>query len=180
MVWSSMGRTHDKQPAIRSMAHRRDKRTTSNRQQQDGLVRAPQYSPLITYSIFINTNNAPPRSQYYAVPSPYEGAEYTLLKGTTTNATHWQVTARCRGCTSWSSADGDFNLHNDDQAILAYACSSVTPDEKTSNTSTFNIHEQFGIWSHELSFAKNESFGDWVKANEVQEEGEVVERRWYA
>jgi hypothetical protein len=46
----------------------------------------------------------------------------------------------------------------------------------------FNIHEQFGIWSHELSFAKNASFGEWVESNQLGgTEGEdVVERRFYA
>jgi hypothetical protein len=112
----------------------------------------------------------------------YEGAELTYLKGTTANSTHWQVTARCQGCTRWSSADGDFNLETEDQAILAYACSSVTPDRPTSNMSMFNIHERFGIWSHDLTFAKNASFADWLKSNkyeEMEKRDEIVEKRFY-
>ncbi|KAF2734811.1 CBD9-like protein [Polyplosphaeria fusca] len=102
---------------------------------------------------------------YYATPGAYDGATYTYLPGTSANSTHWQLTARCQGCTRWSSADGDFNLENQTEAVLAYACSSVAPDDKTSNTSAFNIHEQFGIWSHDLTIAKNASFGEWVKGN---------------
>lgn len=122
-------------------------------------------------------------SGYYAVPLPYDGAEHTYLKGTTSNATHWQVTARCQGCTRWSSADGDFNLETGSDAILAYACSSVAPDEPASNTSQFNIHEQFGIWNHNLSFGKSASFADWIKNNPYESVGnrsEVVEKRWSA
>jgi hypothetical protein len=119
-------------------------------------------------------------SGYYAVPQPYEGAEYTYLKGTTANSTHWTMTARCQGCTRWSSADGDFNLENENEAVLAYACSSVPPEERTSNTSSFNIHEQFGIWSHNLAIAKNASFSDWIKNNPYQENGTFVEKRFYA
>ncbi|KAH7374299.1 hypothetical protein BKA66DRAFT_468205 [Pyrenochaeta sp. MPI-SDFR-AT-0127] len=100
---------------------------------------------------------------YYAIPYPYEGATYTpIVAGTSTNSSHWQITARCQGCTQWSSADGDFNLHNEQSPILAYACSSVPPDTPTRNDSSFNIHEQFGIWSHDFSLAKNESFESWV------------------
>lgn len=121
-------------------------------------------------------------SGYFAVPQSYEGAEYTYLKGTTANATHWQVTARCQGCTRWSSVDGDFNLENESEAVLAYACSSVAPDEPASNTSTFNIHEQFGIWNHDLKFAKNASFANWTKNNpfEENEKSEGVEKTSYA
>ena len=49
--------------------------------------------------------------------------------------------------------------------MLAYACSSIVPDEPKNNASTFNVHEQFGIWEHDLKFAKNASFADWVKNN---------------
>ncbi|KAF1966107.1 CBD9-like protein, partial [Bimuria novae-zelandiae CBS 107.79] len=110
---------------------------------------------------------------YYATPGPYEGAMYTYLPGTTTNATHWQLTARCQGCTQWSSTDGDFNLNNETYAILAYTCSSMPPDDKTSNTSMFNVHEQFGIWSHDLTIAKNASFSEWVKGNFSMKRGQL-------
>ncbi|KAF2265368.1 CBD9-like protein, partial [Lojkania enalia] len=114
---------------------------------------------------------------YYAVPLPYDGATYTYLVGTTSNDTHWQITTRCQGCTQWSSADGDFNLQNETEAVFAYACSSVPPDDPASNSSTFNIHEQFGIWGHDLSGAKNASFSEWVEKNSYTE---TQERRWSA
>ncbi|KAF2106893.1 hypothetical protein BDV96DRAFT_472929, partial [Lophiotrema nucula] len=79
-------------------------------------------------------------------------------QGTSANTTHWQVTARCQGCTRWSSADGDTNLDSQPEALFAYACSSVAPDVRTSNTSAFNIHEQYGTWTHDLIIAKNESY----------------------
>ncbi|KAF1994173.1 iron reductase domain protein [Amniculicola lignicola CBS 123094] len=106
---------------------------------------------------------------YYAVPYPNENAEYTYLQGTTANETHWQVTTRCQGCTKWSSADGDFDLHTQTEAVVAYACSSVPPEEPKNNGSLFNIHEQFGIWSHDLTIAKNGSFAAWVVGNKYEQ-----------
>lgn len=113
-------------------------------------------------------------SGYYAVPLPFEGATYTALH-TSADADGWSITARCQGCTQWSSADGDFNIQNEDFAVLAYACSSVAPDTPSSNTSTFNIHEQFGIWGHDLTLARNASFGSWVGGR-----SEPSSRRWVA
>ncbi|KAF2191561.1 iron reductase domain protein [Zopfia rhizophila CBS 207.26] len=117
---------------------------------------------------------------YYATPQPYDGAEYTYLKGTTSNSTHWQVTSRCQGCTRWSSSDGDYAIDSQDETQLAYACSSVPPDKPTSNTSTFNVHEQFGTWIHDLKIAKNASFANHIKNNPYKgnlrrNEGEVME-----
>ncbi|KAF2477650.1 CBD9-like protein [Lindgomyces ingoldianus] len=123
---------------------------------------------------------------YYATPGTYEGATYTYLKGTTSNTTHWQVTSRCQGCTRWSTSDGDVNLDTMTETQFAYACSSVAPDTPTSNTSTFNVHEQYGIWTHDLTIARNASFASFVTNNpytgtkrDVKEE-EYLERRWYA
>ncbi|KAF2821370.1 CBD9-like protein [Ophiobolus disseminans] len=109
---------------------------------------------------------------YYAIPQPYEGATYTPLH-TSATAEGWSITARCQGCTQWSSSDGDFNLQNDESAVLAYACSSVAPDTPSSNSSTFNIHEQFGIWSHDLTLARNASYAKWVKSS-----AEQLGKRW--
>ncbi|OAL48240.1 CBD9-like protein [Pyrenochaeta sp. DS3sAY3a] len=118
---------------------------------------------------------------YYAIPYTYDGAEYTNIPtGTSVNATHWQITTRCRGCTQWSSADGDFNLHNEPSAVLAYACSSVPPDTPSRNDSSFNIHEQFGIWSHDFTIAKNASYGSWVSGAGAGEANGVFGRRWAA
>ncbi|KAF2015249.1 iron reductase domain protein [Aaosphaeria arxii CBS 175.79] len=110
---------------------------------------------------------------YYAVPQQYDGAEHTYLKGTTSNDTHWQVTARCQGCTRWSSADGDIDITTVSETVFAYACSSYAPDTPNSNTSQFNIHEQFGIWNHNLDLGRSESFGDWIRNNPYEASVEV-------
>ncbi|KAF2864737.1 hypothetical protein BDV95DRAFT_655571 [Massariosphaeria phaeospora] len=104
---------------------------------------------------------------YYAIPQPYDSATYTYLRGTSANATHWQVTARCQGCTRWSSSDGDFNIEVLSETVLAYACSSVAPEAPASNTSAFNVHEQFGIWGHDLQAGKSAraDFDEWVRGN---------------
>ncbi|KAF2653086.1 iron reductase domain protein [Lophiostoma macrostomum CBS 122681] len=101
---------------------------------------------------------------YTAVPSPYPNATYTPIKGPAANSTHWTLTTRCQGCTIWSSSDGDFNIQNETEAVFAYACSSTPPVTPSSNTSDIQVHEEFGIWGHDLSAAKNASFSSWVKA----------------
>lgn len=113
-------------------------------------------------------------SGYYATPAPYDGAIYTYLNGIEANETHWQITARCQGCTQWD----DTNIHTEDFAVLAYACATTPPDEPASNSSNFNMHDQFGIWGHDLTIAKNASFADWVANNTPTEQ--LAERRWYA
>ncbi|ORX98942.1 hypothetical protein BCR34DRAFT_606762 [Clohesyomyces aquaticus] len=118
---------------------------------------------------------------YNAVPNPYIGATYTYLKGTTSNNTHWQVTSYCVGCTRWSTSDGDVDLTTQSETQFAYACSSVAPSTPTSNTSTFNVHEQNGIWTHDLSIARNVSFASFVSTNPYKgSKRDVEEREWFA
>jgi hypothetical protein len=113
-------------------------------------------------------------SGYSSIPGPYADATYTYLKGPEANSTHWTMTARCQGCTIWSSSDGDFNIQNQTEAVFAYACSSTPPATPSSNTSAIQVHEQFGIWGHDLSAAKNASFSSWVKAGNAS----VGKRFW--
>jgi hypothetical protein len=117
---------------------------------------------------------------YYAVPRPNDAATYTLLdKATTSNTTHWTVTARCRGCTSYSSSDdGDVVVDAGDTAHFAYACSSVAPLERANNESDFSQHENPGSWESDLKRAKNADYAKWVADNGLG--SALVEREWFA
>lgn len=104
----------------------------------------------------------------YYVPPPYTGATYTVLKtGTHVNTTHWQITAKCTGCTHWGDDDtGVTDLDPTQQNPLAYAYSTVAPETPASNTSSFGIHDSIGHWYHDFAQGVNPGFAALVTKNE--------------
>jgi hypothetical protein len=71
------------------------------------------------------------QSSALVYPRPYSEAEYTLLKGNGTNKTHWTVTARCRGCTAWESANGTITaISPDGMTLLPGPCFCCVKDPK--------------------------------------------------
>lgn len=40
-----------------------------------------------------------------SLPQAYPNAEYTYLKGTGYNDTHWTLNVRCRGCSQWQDTE---------------------------------------------------------------------------
>ncbi|KAF2198785.1 CBD9-like protein [Delitschia confertaspora ATCC 74209] len=109
---------------------------------------------------------------YSSTPSPNPNATHTLLPlATTSNSTHWTVTSRCQGCTRYSSADGDMIIDAGDSTLFAYACSSTVPTTPNSNTSAFRIHQDTGIWTHDLKMAKSREYGVWLRRNGLETGG---------
>jgi hypothetical protein len=98
------------------------------------------------------------------MPQAYTGAQYTLFKtGTKTNSTHWQFTALCKGCTSWT-ADGTTRYLNPYGGNrLAFAYSPTKPAQPNSATSTISIHEVHDYWSHDFAQAQNPNFAATVQ-----------------
>ncbi|OIW24733.1 CBD9-like protein [Coniochaeta ligniaria NRRL 30616] len=103
----------------------------------------------------------------YYVPPAYTGAVYSILKtGTHVNATHWQITAKCTGCTQWGDDDiGVTTLDPTQQNPLAFAFSTVPPDTPSSNTSSFGIHDSIGHWYHDFAQGTNPGFTALVSKN---------------
>ncbi|KAK3682085.1 hypothetical protein B0T22DRAFT_275498 [Podospora appendiculata] len=101
---------------------------------------------------------------YYSPPA-YTSANYTILKkGTHINATHWQYTASCNGCSSWGDADTGFStLDPSAQTTMAYAYSNSPVDTPSSETSSFGIHDSLGHPIFDLSEGKNADFAAKVK-----------------
>ncbi|EEY23549.1 conserved hypothetical protein [Verticillium alfalfae VaMs.102] len=65
----------------------------------------------------------------YSVPPPYPATTHTLLSGSGANATHFTVTALCRGCTYWSVQGSDpESLNPNGENYLANAYSTVPVD----------------------------------------------------
>ncbi|KAH9876246.1 hypothetical protein J1614_004125, partial [Plenodomus biglobosus] len=102
-----------------------------------------------------------------SLPQPYDGAEYSYLKGTGYNATHWTLNVRCRGCSQWHDVDG--NLMTIDGAAaaqkFAYGLATKAPAQPANNRSTFNVHNSFGNHRFNLTQGQNAKFEALVAAN---------------
>ncbi|KAK0709205.1 hypothetical protein B0T26DRAFT_653749 [Lasiosphaeria miniovina] len=123
---------------------------------------AMTYNPLAI--VWANgTNNVVVASRiaygYYSPPA-YPQANYTVLKtGTHINATHWQVTAKCSGCSKWGDDDIGFTeLDPQYQVTFGFAYGNNPVDTPSSIASTFGIHDSIGHPVYDLQVAKNAGF----------------------
>jgi hypothetical protein len=98
------------------------------------------------------------------MPAEYAGAQYTLFKsGTKSNSTHWQLTALCKGCTSWDAGSGSMRyLSPRGGNRLAFAYSPTKPSSVNSPSSNLPIHDVHGYWSHDFAQAVNPNFATTV------------------
>lgn len=98
-------------------------------------------------------------SGYYS-PPPYEPAKYTVLKtGSFVNATHFQVTAVCKGCSKWGDDDIGFTeLDPTVDVPFGFAFSNNHVDDPSNVESPFGIHESIGHPIFNLQVAKNDDF----------------------
>ncbi|KAI0130496.1 CBD9-like protein [Xylariales sp. AK1849] len=102
----------------------------------------------------------------HATPVVYTGARYQVLKtGTHVNGTHWQLTAKCTGCTSWAGASDAVVLSATGSNRLAFAYAKAKPSIPSSNASTFGVHDVTNYWSHDFSAAGNPDFAALVMKN---------------
>jgi hypothetical protein len=85
---------------------------------------------------------------------------YTVLeKGTHINETHWQVTAKCTGCTRWGDDDfGYTTLEPEGQIKFAYAYSNTPVDDPADSSSSFGIHHSLGHPFYDLAQGANADF----------------------
>ncbi|KAF1937315.1 cellobiose dehydrogenase-like protein [Clathrospora elynae] len=106
-----------------------------------------------------------------SLPQPYADAEYSYVKGTGYNTTHWTLIVRCRGCSQWHNVDG--NLVSIDAGAttqkLAYGLSSKLPAQPANNMSTFNVHSSFSNYKIEITQGQNADFDNLVTVNLVNE-----------
>lgn len=101
------------------------------------------------------------------MPQAYTGAEYTYLKGTGYNDTHWTLNVRCRGCSQWQDTEGKtVSLDSSSAASpFAHGLTNKAPIQPAKNTSVFNVHSSFGHWTLDLTQGKNVDFEKLVAAN---------------
>jgi hypothetical protein len=97
------------------------------------------------------------------VPPAYVDATYKTLPGTINNATHFQITALCKGCSFWAPFDADpAQLDPSGENYLAFAYSNSPVDEPNNLESTFAIHDRVGHWVHDFAPAKAAAFSTWA------------------
>ncbi|KAM7183910.1 hypothetical protein V8F20_012433 [Naviculisporaceae sp. PSN 640] len=96
----------------------------------------------------------------YYTPPEYPNAQYTVLKkGTHINATHWQLTASCKGCSSWGDEEiGVTAIDPQYDATMAFAFSNNPVDTPESVDSSFGIHDSLGHPIFDLKTGQNADF----------------------
>lgn len=121
-------------------------------------------------------NNQPVISSRWAnghtTPANYAGSVYTVLKtGTKSNNTHWQVTAKCTGCSSWTTNEGGLRyLSPRGGNRMAWAYSPDRPTTPASSTSAIRVHDVHNYFSQDFAQAGNRDFTSTLqKLQETQE-----------
>ncbi|KAI1809868.1 iron reductase domain protein [Poronia punctata] len=102
----------------------------------------------------------------HEIPEPYDAAEYTVLKGSVTNETHWTLTALCKGCSSWVHDGGSVTEldPNSPSINLAWAASPYPVGDPADNYTMLGIHSEHGTFSLDLAAAKSDTFDSYVEA----------------
>ncbi|CAG8959881.1 hypothetical protein HYFRA_00013153 [Hymenoscyphus fraxineus] len=103
----------------------------------------------------------------HSMPSVYPNAVYTKFKtGTKVNSTHWQVTAKCSGCSTFiGSTNSQVTLPPKGVNRLAFAESNSKPATPSSSTSTFNVHDVTNSFTADFASAGNTEFAALVAKN---------------
>jgi hypothetical protein len=113
----------------------------------------------------LRTNKA---TSGHSTPTSYTGATYTLLtKGNKSNSTHWQLTAKCTGCTTWTGSSGASRIDPKDQKRLGFACAAAKPASPSSNTSSIPVHDVYNYFTHDFSTGANANFATLLAKNGV-------------
>ncbi|GAW15043.1 hypothetical protein ANO14919_044510 [Xylariales sp. No.14919] len=101
----------------------------------------------------------------HEIPEPYEEAEYTVLKGSVTNETHWTVTALCKGCSSWVHDGGSRTVldPNSPSINLAWAASPYPVGDPADNYTMLSIHSEHGTFSLDLAAARTDNFDSYLQ-----------------
>ncbi len=103
----------------------------------------------------------------HVLPDVYSGASYQVFAaGTHANRTHWQVTAKCTGCTAFSGSGGATRrLNAKGSNRLAFAYCKTPPYQPSSSSSGFEVHDVVGYWNHDFTTAQNTAFASLVAKN---------------
>ncbi|KAI0406938.1 iron reductase domain protein [Xylaria palmicola] len=105
----------------------------------------------------------------HEIPEAYEGAEYTVLKGSVANDTHWTVTALCKGCSSWVHDGGSKTVLDPTSSSinLAWAASPYPVGDPADNYTMMSIHSEHGTFNLDLAAARTDKFDSYVSSLKV-------------
>ncbi|KAI0880854.1 CBD9-like protein [Annulohypoxylon maeteangense] len=107
------------------------------------------------------------RATSHTAPTAYTAGSLQLLKkGSKSNGTHWQFTAKCTGCTQFTTTGTTTkSLNPAGSNRLAFAYARTKPSQPSSESSPLNVHDLFNYWEHDFSSAGNAAFQDLVDRN---------------
>ena len=104
----------------------------------------------------------------HSTPMAYTGATYTLLTaGNKANLTHWQFTAKCTGCTTYTATSGTTRIDPLSTKRLGYACSSAKVSNSASTTASIATHDVYNYITHDFSAGANSNFVALLNKNGV-------------
>ncbi|KAI8937737.1 hypothetical protein NX059_005437 [Plenodomus lindquistii] len=104
----------------------------------------------------------------HSTPAQYAGATYTpLTTGNKSNATHWQYTVKCTGCTSFTGASGAVRIDPASSKRLGFACSAGKVATPSSPSSTIPVHDVYNYITHDFSAGANPNFKALLDRNGV-------------
>lgn len=94
-------------------------------------------------------------------PRMYPEANFTVYKqGSKSNNTHWQVTALCKGCASWSIRGGSPKYINPKGSQrIAWAFSTSKPSQIANVNSQIPYHGTPNYFNHDFSAGAYANFG---------------------
>lgn len=95
----------------------------------------------------------------HSAPKAYPEANLTIYKqGTKSNNTHWQVTARCQGCTSWSNRGSPKYINPKGSQRIAWAFSNSKPSQPSNVNSAIPYHGTPNYFNHEFSTGSSTNY----------------------
>ncbi|KAF9735132.1 cellobiose dehydrogenase [Paraphaeosphaeria minitans] len=104
----------------------------------------------------------------HSTPGAYTGATYTLLNtGNKVNGSHWQFTAKCAGCTTWTGTSGSVRISPTGSSRLAFAYSTGKAASPSSNTSTIPVHDTPNYFTNDFSLGQNPNFDALLQRNGI-------------
>ncbi|KAK3217369.1 hypothetical protein GRF29_1g2873631 [Pseudopithomyces chartarum] len=110
----------------------------------------------------------------HSTPVAYTGATYTLLNtGNRVNGSHWQFTAKCAGCTTWTGSSGSVRINPNGGNRLAFAYSTGKASQPSSNTSSIPVHDTPNYFTNDFSQGLNPNFDALLQKNGVFDTGAV-------
>ncbi|KAI0397913.1 iron reductase domain protein [Xylariaceae sp. FL0594] len=108
------------------------------------------------------------RTSVRQAPQLFSGATLQLLKnGSKVNGTHWQMTAKCSGCSTFAFGSGgttNKTLNPTGSNRLAFAYAKARPSS-ASSAATISVHDVYSYWDHDFAQAGNVDFDRLVQLN---------------